>query len=301
MDGTMKMIQRSRFYYTRYNNTGPIKMNRVYSKYSQECAEKFAHAHPDVTLPPSPLQTTAAFSIKNVFPADRAMELSQFITTKIEENDPRFAKDDLQVRIATPLKTLGTVILDVLKNPEIDRALLNFFRGYYRVESIAASRTLPTNRVTGSWLWHCDTFPPCTCKLFLHLTPANADRGATEFMDRKDTMAFRDAGYFGQYPNERVGNLDEFAAAHNIPYRPFHLDAEPGDVTMFNQNYFHRAIAPKTSFRDTVQLFFLPNPVPWKEQYDKDPDFLNNNMVSFPKDPAIPGSSSGGAAGMMGA
>lgn len=299
VDGTMKMIQRSRFYYTRYNNTGPIAMNRVYSRYARDCAEAFRRGNPGVELPPSPLATTAAISLKQVFPADRARELSDHITRMIEEGDKRMLKDDLQVRITTPLATLGIGILDVLKTPAVDQALMNFFRGYYRIESIAASRTLPTDRVTGSWLWHCDTFPPCTCKLFLHLTPANADRGATEFMDRRDTMAFRDAGYFGQFPSERRGDLDKFAREHGIPYRPFHLDAEPGDATLFNQNYFHRAIAPKTAFRDTVQLFFLPNPIPWREQYERDPDFLNRTAVSFPKDPAVPGSTSSTANGMM--
>lgn len=299
VDGAYKAIRRSRFYYTRYNNTGPMKTNRVYTRYAQECAEAFRQKNPGVELPPSALETTAAISLKNVFPAERAMEYSSFITSKLEQGDGRFLGDDLHVRIATPLKTFGTGILDVFTSPEVDRALLSFFRGYYRLESLAASRTLPTDRVTGSWLWHCDTFPPCTCKLFLHLTPANADRGATEFMDRKDTMAFRDAGYFGQYPNERVGNLDEFAAKHGIPYRPFHLDAEPGDVTIFNQNYFHRAIAPKSAFRDTLQFFLLPNLIPWDEQYRKDPDFLVRNTVSFPKNPAIPGSTSGSSDGMM--
>ncbi len=300
-DKGMRSIQRSRFYYKRYNNTGPIGMNRVYSRYSRDCMEAFRRKNPGVTLPSSPLETTAAFSLKNVFPADRARALSEKISSLIEQGDSRMKKDALQVRIATPLSTLGTETLDVLKTPAVDQALMNFFHGYYRIESIAASRTLPTNTVTGSWLWHCDTFPPCTCKLFLHLTPANADRGATEFMDRKDTMAFRDAGYFGQFPNERMGNLDEFAQRHGIPYRPFHLDSEPGDATLFNQNYFHRAIAPKNAFRDTVQLFFLPNTISWKEQYDKDPDFLNRNTVSFPKNPAVPGSSSGVQTGMMGA
>lgn len=300
-DAGLKSIQRSRFYYTRYNNTGPIAMNRLYSRYARDCAEAFTRKNPGVTLPRSPLETTAAFGLKQVFPAAKAMEYSEFISRKIAEKDPRFIGDELQVRIMTPLATFGDGILEVLRNPTVDDALKAFFKGYYRIESLTASRTLPTNKVTGSWLWHCDTFPPCTCKLFLHLTPANADRGATEFMDRRDTMAFRDAGYFGQFPNERTGHLDEFARMHGIPYRPFHLDAEPGDATLFNQNYFHRAIAPKTAFRDTVQLFFLPNPIPWKEQFDRDPDFLNRNRVSFPKDPAIPGSGSGATDGMMAA
>jgi len=106
--------------------------------------------------------------------------------------------------------------------------------------------------------------------MFLHLTPATAETGATEVMNREDTMAYHGAGYFGQYRSEFKADLESFAKEHGLPYQPLHFDATPGDVTFLNMNFLHRAVAPRTGHRDIVSFCFLPNILPWEEQLEID-------------------------------
>lgn len=292
-DAVIKRMYRSPLYYGRFNNTLSFHINRAYVRYANECAALYTSGHPTETLDPSPFQTMAATCLHGVFPADRAKAFSAQITDMISRKDPCILQTEsdgtLQVRIRRPLQTLGTDVLDVLRSPVVDRALRSFFQGYYRIETVGASRSLPSSERTSSWLWHSDSFPPFTCKLFLHLTPANAERGATEFMSLADTMAYRRAGYFGQFREERCASLEEFAHTHNLPYRPYHCDAEPGDATLFNMNFFHRAVAPVSAFRDIVSFYFLPSPIPWDEHFKcyGEALLLDTKKSGFPKDPRL--------------
>lgn len=289
-DSVLTRIRRMPAYYTRYNNTLPYKINAAYSRFAKECEAAYAAAHPGETFDPSPLSTGAAQLIKGAFPAEKARAYSDRITRMFETNDPALERstnyDDLQTRITGPLRSLGADLMDVFRSPEVDRAIRSFFRGHYRISWLTAFRTKPAQRVASSWLWHSDSYPPQTCKLFIHLTPVDAQRGATEFMNLEDTMAYRRAGYFGQYLDERYADLQEFGKAHGLPYRPFHFDAEPGDATIFNQNFFHRAVSPRTGFRDVVQFFLLPSMRPWDEQFARDGiDRLTQPSGGYPKDP----------------
>ena len=105
-------------------------------------------------------------------------------------------------------------------------------------------------------------------------------------MSPADTMAYRRAGYYGQYLGERYANLEEFAKKHNLPHRPFHLDANAGDVTMFDANFFHRAVSPKKDFRDVIQIYCLPNKISWEEQLQIDGDrIMQRQKNGYPNDP----------------
>lgn len=228
--------------------------------------------------------------LRNVYPTEKAHAASVQITELIRNKDPRavYPKKfgDLQVRIEPPLQTIGTDLLEVFHTEAVHQAMLSFFQGHYRILWVSIYRTIPAERVASSWLWHCDGYPPRTCKLFLHLTPATADTGATEFMNLEDTMAYRRAGYFGQHLGERSADLQSFAQAHNLPYRPFHFDVAPGDATVFDMNFFHRAISPRQEFRDVVQFYLLPNPISWDEQLKKDGlQRLAHVGSGYPKDP----------------
>ena len=187
--------------------------------------------------------------------------------------------------------TLGADILDVLRTPNVHETLLAYFRSHYRIQWITCYRSLPTAAVAGSWLWHSDSFPPHTCKMFVHLTEAKADTGATDLMNREDTMAYRRAGYFGQFLSERYADLQDFAKQHGLRYRPFHLDAEPGDATILDVNYFHRAVAPRTAFRDILSFYFLPSPISWEEELKREGvERITKRSLNVPKDPR-PGNS----------
>lgn len=302
-DTVLKAVRRQPFYYGRYNNTLPFSINRRYINYAKECADLYAAMHGKVSLPESPVVTDAALCIRNVFPRDKAIAYSEKMTEMIHRNDPHISHpknySDAQIRLLKPLESLGADLIDVFRSPEVHNAFLAFFRGHYRIEWITSYRTIPSDRKAGSWLWHSDSYPPFTCKLFIHLTPATAEIGATEFMSRSDTMAYRRAGYFGQYLDERYADLEEFAKAHDLPYRPFHRDADPGDVTIFNMNCFHRAVAPRKGFRDIVQFFLVPNPIPWDQQFAKDGiGSMDSKGGGFVNDPRR--SDSKVVAGMMG-
>lgn len=286
-------MRRSRFYYERYNNTLRFDVNRAYDRYARECADRYAMEHGKRDFPPSPILTGAAMCLRAVFPENRARALSQRMNDLIESKDEHAVRpadaESLQIIIRKPLQMLGEGVLDVLRHTDVHHALLQFFHGHYRIYALGAWRTIPApaDKVMGSWLWHSDSYPPHTCKLFLHLTPANAETGATEFMNLEDTMAYRRAGYFGQFRVERYADLQDFAKAHGIPYRPFHLDAEPGDATLFNMNFFHRAVSPRKAIRDVVQFFFVPSLIPWEEHYKRDIDRLMTTLGGFPNDPRL--------------
>lgn len=301
VDSAFKRIHRMPFYYERYNNTLGFGINRRYTRYARECSAVYK-AKTGSLPPPSPLLTKAAALLKNVYPADRARAASQKISDLITENNQKYVlhpvNKEFQVIIKEPLTCLGADLLDVLKNPDVDGALQSFFQGFYRVQWAACYRTIPTNRTEGSWMWHSDSYPPYICRIFLHLTPADADTGATHFMDRRETMAFRRAGYFGQYLDERYASLEDFARQHDVPYRPYILEAQPGDATLFNMNYFHKAVAPKKGFRDVIQIQFLPNAIPWHEQLARDGIGSLHTKGGFVQDPH-PGAASASAGNMM--
>ncbi len=289
IDSVAKRIQRSPMYFERYNNTLDFKTNRVWTSYAHECMAAYKKENGAVDLPPSPLVNNAATLVHNAFPLEKAQLYSAKIGELIERKDPRVEeskKEGRSVHVDAPITTLGPGILDVLRSPEVHRQLLSFFRSHYRIQWATCYRSFPTEQVAGSWLWHSDSFPPYTCKMFLHLTKATTDTGATEFMNREDTMAYRRAGYFGQFLSERYADLQDFAKDKNIPYRPFHLDAAAGDATICDVSFFHRAVAPRADFRDIVSFFFVPNDVHWEKQLERDGlDSLSHRKASLPKDP----------------
>ena len=290
-------IRRSPLFFERYNNTCDFVLNRTYTRYAQECRAAYEAERGPVNLPSSPLFENAAVLIRRAFPAEKARAYSEKIGALIERKDPAVKLSEEEGRnayIAQPLFTLGADILDALQTTAVHEALLSFFRSHYRIEWVTCFRSLPTEgSAAGSRLWHSDSFPPSTCKMFLHLTPATEDNGATEFMNREDTMAYRRAGYFGQFRAERLADLQEFAREHHLPYRPSRFSAAAGDVTIFDMNFFHRAIPPRRAFRDVVQFFFVPSLVHWEEQLRRDGgvEGLNKRGVTkLPRNPRNTGS-----------
>lgn len=282
----MTKVYRHPWYYGKYNNTLMYTLNRRYTQYADECRASYAKDNPTANFPPSPLFTDAVTLIKRAFPREKAVAYSEKISALIDADDTSVLRPhELQIRIKDPLRTLGSDMLDVFKHPEVNAALMAFFRCHFRIEWVNVFRSVPATHKISSWLWHCDSFPPGTCKLFLHFTPATADLGATEFMNREDTMAIRRAGYFGQYLGERYADLEAFAREHGIPYRPYRREAEPGDATIFDMNFFHRAVSPTHDFRDVMQVFLLPNPIPWNEQLAKDGIDSYTPEKGYPKDP----------------
>jgi hypothetical protein len=286
-DAILKKIRRSELYYKRYNNNLQWKINHAYVTYAQECRKEYAKNH-DTNFGTSPLIKNPASQYKGAMSAETAKMYSEKITALIEQNHECVIQNaehkDLQTVIQQPLDNLGEGLLDVLRNPEVDKALMTHFKGYYSITAISAFRSFPSEKLVTSWLWHSDCYPTQTCKLFLHLTRADEETGATDFMTVEDTMAYRKAGYFG-LGGERIKDVEGFAKDHNIPYRPFHINAAPGDATIFDMNFFHRAVSPVADYRDVVQLFFQPSPIPWEEDYKLNGELLKKPERGFAKDP----------------
>lgn len=266
----LKRIQRSSLYYGHYNNTLEFPINFAYSRYVKECAKAYAKKNGSQTFAPSPVMTECAQVVKGIMDKKQAAAYSETITKFIKDGHPCITQlpgyEGLMQRIDNPLEHLGEEILDIFKTPQLHEAIVNFFHGDYRIEWVSGMRTTPSDKKIAAWKWHSDSFPHHTCKLFLHLTPVSGDSGATQFLSPKDTFAYRKAGYFGQYKEDRLEDLTEFAKQHNLPHRPYHLDADAGDGSLFNMNFFHRAIAPVHGYRDVIEFYLLPNPIPWDEQ-----------------------------------
>lgn len=301
-DSILGRIQRSPMYYKKYNNTAAPRVNLIYSRFARKCAEQYAKQNTGEALGASPVHTEGIQLLPKVFSEEKARSYSEKITALIDVNNSDIVEKDpsgLSIRIQHPMMNLGEDLLDVLRNPEVNRSLEQFFNGYFRIEWAMCYRSIPCDRPASSWLWHSDSYPPHTCKMFLYLTPANVDRGAMQIMNLEDTMAYRDAGYFGQNLDERYDNLEEFAKAKNIPYRPHHVDTQPGDATIFDMNFFHKAVAPKTQFRDVIQFFFLPSLIPWEDQLQQDGIEYLGKLGNVPKDPRIKRTTPATAGGMM--
>jgi hypothetical protein len=296
VDPILKKIRRSSPYTQRYNNSLGLRLNETYLRYQRFCSAQYASRHGRQNFGESRLRTHGAQIFQRVVPPEKARRYSADISRFIENNKELVRIDDkhssLLKTIKHPLQTMGREYLDIFRSPELHKALITYFRGDYRLEWVSAFRTLPSTVIASSWNWHTDANPPYTCKVFLHLTSATADTGATDFMTPADTAAYRRAGYFGdQYGHERMGDekIQAFAQKHGLPYRPFHFDVEAGDVSLFNQNFLHRAVAPRTGYRDVIEFFLLPNPVPWDEQLAKDGiDRAQVRLPLYPKDPRRP-------------
>ena len=293
VDPILKKVVRSGPYTRRYNNSLDIRLNETYLRYQRYCSAQYQLRNGLQHFDESRIRTHSAQIFKNVMAPEKARTYSQKISNLIEHNTEQVKIDDkhssLLKTIRHPLRTMGTEYLEIFRFPELHRALVTFFRGDYRLEWVSAFRTLPSTHVISSWNWHTDANPPYTCKVFLHLTSATADTGATEFMTPDDTAAYRRAGYFGDhYGNERMGDteLRAFAAQHHLPYQPFHFDVSAGDASLFNQNFLHRAVAPRSGFRDVFEFFLLPNPIPWDEQLTK--DGIDSAQLRFPLYPKNP-------------
>lgn len=291
-DAVALQIKRHPLYYKKFNNTLDWRINQTYSKYAKECRESYTQKNGPLNLPPSPLFTDGVTMVKNAMDPKKAIAYSEKFSKLIDEKSKWIAQpkdySDLQIRLLEPLKALDAGLMDVFENEEVHNTFLAFFGGHYRIEWVNTFRSVPANRKASSWLWHSDSFPPHTCKLFLHLTDATAETGATDFMSLQDTHAFRKAGYFGQYLAERYDGLEEFAKEKGLNYNPIHFDAAPGDATIFDMNFFHRAVSPKVRYRDVVQYYLMPNTIHWKEQFEKDGvDGMRAAHKGYPKDPRI--------------
>ncbi len=293
VDPLLKKIVRSSLYTNRYSNSLDIRLNETYLRYQRFCSAQYVARHGVQDFGESRIRTHSAQIFSGVVAAEKARQYSEQISYFIEHNQELVKIDDkhssLLKTIKHPLRTMGTDYLEIFHNPELHNALVTFFGGDYRLEWVSAFRTLPSTHVVSSWNWHTDANPPYTCKVFLHLTSATADTGATDFMTPEDTALYRRAGYFGDhYGSERMGDKEirEFAQKHGLPYRPFHFDVSAGDASLFNQNFLHRAVAPRVGYRDVFEFFLLPNPVPWHEQLAKDGiDSAQIRLPLYPKNP----------------
>lgn len=300
-----KMIHKTYYwpyYYKKYNNVLGPKVNGIYRRFGDACRANYAQVTGTRLRPEdSTIFQRGSVLIKGVVPTAKAEELSRDITRRIDQDDQvtkgPFAHQ--QIKVNRPISTLGDVVLECLRNSEADKELRNFFGGYYRLVYAESYRSLPTNKPEASWLWHSDSYPVDTCKVMLFLTDAGKDQGATQFMSRDDTMRYRGAGYFGTVMKDRLADLEPYAKEHGLPYRPFVHEAKAGDVMLFENNGLHRAVPPKSGFRDVVVFALLPSMKPWDEQLKLDGLDQIEASTHFPKDPAHGAAMGKGGMGSM--
>jgi len=268
--------------FSRYGNTLGTLVNGRYQRYAQECRDQ-ARDHVD----PSGVRSQGSVLIKNVLTEVEAHQLSERVREVVESQtdlqDDRMSQ--LMKSVARPISTLGSGVIEIFNNEELDRRIRGFFGSHYRIQWLDCYRSLPFHEVRSSWLWHSDNVPCETLKVMLHLTDAGPNRGATQFMTIEDTQEYFQRGYRGD-TSQRVEDLQSFAEEKGLPYRPFSHDSKAGDVMLFLNNALHKAVPPRDDYRDVLTYLLLPNPIPWHEQLEKDGiDVIQSNPGGYPRMP----------------
>lgn len=287
-----RLAARARYwpiFYRKYNNVLGYTLNERFGRYARSCQAHYRRVTGEQLHPErSELRKEGTFLVRGVLPRQEALAISDEFSQRIEQDKGIIhgKNDYLQMGIANPVSTLNEQPLAVFRNPAVDAELRQYFGGYYRIMFTNSYRSFPTDKTEESWLWHTDSYPIYTCKLFLFCTDAGKDQGATQFMSRADTMLYRKAGYFGNITKDRLADLEAFAKEHNLPYRPFQHEAQAGDVMLFENNGLHRAVPPKAGFRDIIAFGLLPSMRPWNEQLALDCIEKIERSTHFPKDPA---------------
>ncbi len=286
-----RLAERARYwpiFYRKYNNVLGYTLNERFGSYARKCQAAYRQKTGEQLDPhASELRKEGTMLVRNAFSREDALAISDEFSRRAQQDDGVIhgKNDALQVGLAKPVSTLNLKPLDVFKNPDVDRELRQYFGGYYRIMFTNSYRSFPTDKIEESWLWHTDSYPIYTCKLFLFCTDAGKDQGATQFMSREDTMQYRAAGYFGNITKDRLSDLEPFAKEHGLPYRPFQHEAAAGDVMLFENNGLHRAVPPKAGFRDVIAFGLLPSMRPWDEQLKLDGIEKIEKATHFPKDP----------------
>jgi hypothetical protein len=273
-----------------YGNTKGKQVNQKYESYIQYCRQTFqAAGNEPVDVSKSPLEYTGAVHIKGALESEAAHNLSDTFTGLIEQRKglqtpPSYSH--LMTGLARPVDSLGMRLLDIFDNPNLDSALTGYFGSYYRLEWMDCYRSHPTPDVGGSWLWHVDDVPMPIVKVMLHLTDAGLEQGATQFINASHTRAYGLKGYSGVRTGDRTDDLGPFTRKKSLPFEPFHHEAKAGDALIFNTNLLHRAVPPSTEYRDVSTIFVMPNPIPWREQFERDGvDRLQTTEKTWPADP----------------
>jgi hypothetical protein len=189
------------------------------------------------------------------------------------------------VKLERPLDAFGDQVLNVLRGP-LDEALRRHFRGHYRVEWIDCYRSMPSRTRTGSWRWHKDNVPVGCIKAMLHLTPTAAATGAMRFLDWADTVKMHNAGYFGVRARERIDEVAALATDAGKVVSIRFIDAQPGDVLVFNNNLLHSAVPPETDYRDVCTMLLRPSEIPWDQALEKSGrDIIQDFASGYPPRP----------------
>jgi len=273
-----------------YGNTQGKHANQLYESYAQSCRRAYeAEGNAPVDVDKSPIADKGTFLVEAALDSQTAREMSDVFSGLIEQDEglltpPSFSH--LMTGLALPVDALGKSIVDIFDNPALDEALTGYFGSYYRLEWLDCYRTHPTPDVGGSFLWHTDDVPPHILKVMLHLTDAGADQGATRFLGASHTKAYGLKGYTGSQTKERTDDLVPFTQKNGLSFEPFYHEAKAGDTLIFNTNLLHKAIPPSTGYRDVSTIFVMPNPIPWREQLDRDGlERFQKNTRTWPSDP----------------
>jgi hypothetical protein len=264
-----------------YGNTLNPFLNRRYRRYAEECRATYLQSGGSViNSSAASLRLRRVCKVTGVLPKETAVRFSARFTRMIEPEPGAHSLKGLNYVYVCPrpLDTFGADLLSIFSG-DLDRELIGYFGGYYRIEWLDCYRSLPTDQPQASWLWHVDNVPVECMKVILYLTRADAETGATQFLSLEDTQRQHSQGYFGIYGDERKAEL---------PGTPQSFNMDPGDALCIDNNLLHRAVPPKFSYRDVVTFLILPNRCPWREQLERDgQDTLQKDPGGFPSHPEV--------------
>jgi hypothetical protein len=262
-----------------YGNTLNPMLNRRYRIYADKCRAAYFKASGSVlNLSQSSLRLQRVRKIAGVLPQQTALRFSEMFSRMIEAGIGAHSLKGLDYVYACPrpLDAFGKELLSIFSG-DLDRELIGYFGGYYRIEWLDCYRSLPTEQPRAAWLWHMDNVPVECMKVILHLTHADAQTGATQVLSAEDTQRLHGLGYFGIYGDERKTEIQG---------TPLSLSMDPGDALCIDNNLLHRAVPPKRNYRDVLTFLILPNRCTWHEQLERDGlDSVQSDPGGFPRHP----------------
>lgn len=195
--------------------------------------------------------------------------LMQTIDQHIQETAAADAPKDLQYVVpwTSYRANLLRRVLPQVVSPEITAILEGYYGSHFQILAINMRRNFPSRDRDVSFVWHRDHEPSQQVHLIVYLSGASDDGGRTEVLDASATRKAAEAGYSFPGLDARTDDLDQVFGRSADEVEIVVPEFDPGGGLLFAApRNLHRGRLPKTKWRDTLLLVFVPSPVPWRDR-----------------------------------
>jgi hypothetical protein len=158
-------------------------------------------------------------------------------------------------------------VLPQVISPEITATLEEYYGCHFQILAINMRRNFPSREQDVSFIWHRDFEPSQQVHLIVYLSGASDEGGRTEVLDAAATRAAAEAGYGFASLSERTDDLDRVFGRPASDVKVITPEFKPGGGLLFAApRNLHRGRLPKSHWRDTLLLVFVPSPISWRER-----------------------------------